>query len=116
MHRGDDIEELWGNKIVTSNQMTQEYKQIAQMAKAWATYGSSLYHDEALRDDILFALQWMYENRYGEAEKTNSGWRSTSLFNWWDWQIGVPTNLIDTLMLMESELDRETITPISVTV
>lgn len=110
MHRGDDIEELWGNKIVTSNQMTQEYKQIAQMAKAWATYGSSLYHDEALRDDILFALQWMYENRYGEAEKTNSGWRSTSLFNWWDWQIGVPTNLIDTLMLMESELDRETIT------
>ncbi len=110
MNKGTDIEELWGDKIVTSGQMTREYKQIAQMAKAWATYGSALYHDEVLRDDILFALQWMYENRYGEAEKTNSGWRSTSLFNWWDWQIGVPTNLIDTLMLMESELDRETIT------
>lgn len=110
MNKGSDIEELWGKKITASAQMTDEYTKIAAMAKAWATYGSSLYHNKTLRDDILFALQWMYENRYGEAEKTNSGWRSTNLFNWWDWQIGSPTQLIDTLMLMENELDRATIT------
>ncbi len=109
MNKGNDIEELWGKKITTTAEMTARYGNIAAMAKAWATYGSSLYHNESLRDDILYALQWMYENRYGEAEKTNSGWRNTGLFNWWDWQIGTPTYLIDTLMLMESELDLPTI-------
>lgn len=109
MNKGKDIEELWGNKITTTWDMTMKYENIRALALAWGTYGSSLYHNTKLRDDILFALQWMNQNRYGEAEMKGTGWRSTSEFNWWDWEIGSPSRLIDTLMIMESELDQKTI-------
>ena len=33
-----------------------------------------------------------------------TGWRDPAAFNWWDWQIGAPLRLINTMMLMEEFL------------
>lgn len=109
MNKGSDIEELWGQLDVTSEDMREEYYRISEMAIAWGMRGSSLYHNTQLRDDILYALEWMYKNRYGQDQMNGRGWKPTKDDNWWDWQIGAPGALVEILMIMESEVDRATI-------
>lgn len=110
LRKGENIVDLFSDHpISTTAQLTTRYREIYQMALAYATYGSSLYQNEQLREDILYALEWMYNNKYGQAEIEGRGWRSTSIFNWWDWEIGVPGHMINTLMLMEEFVTMEKI-------
>ena len=103
--------ELFSGITTTATaQMTSTYSMLYEMALAYATCGCELYHNEALKDDILYGLRWMYENRYGRAEMSGTGWRNTADFNWWDWKIGSPKRLISTLMLMEDQLTQTEIT------
>ncbi|MBQ4109425.1 MAG: discoidin domain-containing protein [Clostridia bacterium] len=96
-------------KPTASSGMSSEYQHILRMAKAWAQYGSEVYHNEQLKNDILYALEWMYENRYGLDEIANNenAWRDHTLTNWYDWQIASPQYLVDILMLMEEHLTAE---------
>ncbi len=91
---------------VSSSNMTAEYTQIRYMALAWAQRGQELYHNEELKNTILYCLEWMYENRFGEDEIENNenAWRDHTLTNWYDWQIDTPMKLIDIMMLMEDSL------------
>lgn len=93
-----------GTTTTTSNNMTSDYSKIYNMALAYGTPGSSLYKNEDLRDDILYALEWMHKNRYGYAEIEGTGWRSPRAFNWWDWQIGTPNHLTKIMLIMEEFL------------
>lgn len=85
-----------------SADLTVAYGRIHRMAQEFASEGSDVYQNEEVKDAILYALQWMYENRYGEKqmENTPDSWRNQFLFNWWDWEIGSPGHLISILMLM----------------
>ena len=102
-----------GRAAEKSTDMTSEYTQIYYMALAWAQYGSEYYHNEKLLDDILYALDWMFENRYGYDEIKNEPgtvWRDHTLTNWYDWQIATPQILTNTMMLVEDYLTPEQIT------
>ncbi|MBQ8526672.1 MAG: hypothetical protein IJ460_08160 [Clostridia bacterium] len=90
----------------SSADMTTTSMYFYQMALGYGTYGSSLYGDEALLEDILYCLEWFYENRYGadEAENNENAWRDRNQFNWHDWRIGTPKNLISTLMIVRRHL------------
>ncbi len=90
-----------------SNDMTREYQTIRRMAIGYATYGSECYHNPELLADILYALEFMYTHYNGEAELEERGWRSVRQFNWWDWQIGSPMALMDTMVLVDEHLDIE---------
>lgn len=99
-----------GKAPTNSANMTTEYTQIYYMALAWAQYGSEFYHNEELLDDILYALDWMFENRYGYDEienDPNKVWRDHTLTNWYDWQIASPKVLTNTMMLVEDYLTAE---------
>ena len=98
-----------GITTTASSHMTSTYSQLYNMALAYGTYGCELYHDKELKEDILYGLEWMYENRYGQDEINGTGWRSTTDYNWWDWQIGSPRWLISILMIMEDELTEKEI-------
>ena len=98
-----------GSAPDVTDDMTTEYAMIKNMALAWGTYGCSLYHNEDLQKDIQYALDFMRDNRYGEAEVNGTGWKSTSDYNWYDWKIGSPSKLVDILMIMEETLDIDTI-------
>lgn len=75
------------------------YQRIRSMALAWATRGSALQGDEALKADIIDALSWMHANVY------NQNYSTSRLYgNWWHWGIGIPKNLCDTVILMYDEL------------
>ncbi|RAV22012.1 polysaccharide lyase family 8 super-sandwich domain-containing protein [Paenibacillus contaminans] len=94
---------LWSDLTSTtdSSQLSTAYGALRTMALAYAIEGSSLYGNEALRDDIIGGLDWMYENRYNE--------RKTEYGNWWDWEIGTPQIVNDILVLMYDDLTPEQI-------
>ena len=87
-----------------SDHMHQCYNLLYRMARVWGTYGAPLYHNEDLKNDILFGIEWMYQNRYGQKEIEGRGWRNPREFNWWDWEIGSPQYLIPTMLIMEEYL------------
>lgn len=100
-----------GITTTTTLDMRNTSDYIYKMARAYGTYGCSLYQDKDLLADLLYAVDWFYENRYGndEAENNENAWRDRNLYNWYDWRIGVPDNWIPTLMILKDELSSEQI-------
>ncbi|WP_164821533.1 polysaccharide lyase family 8 super-sandwich domain-containing protein [Paenibacillus koleovorans] len=90
---------LWSNlqSVTLSSHITSAYGRLRAMALAYQTKGSSLENDAALAADIVSALDWMYANRYSES--------TTRYNNWWDWEIGAPLALNDTVVLMYDQLN-----------
>ena len=93
-----------GDNTVTTADMTAVYRKLYSMVLGYGTPGAGLYHNDELKNDILYAIEWLYRNRYGEAEMNGTGWHSTSGYNWWDWKIGSPINLVKSLLIMEDDL------------
>ncbi len=98
-----DANALWEDVIDKSNadtaRITKAYGMIRDMALAYSTKGTAVYHDEALRDDILAALEWMHTYQYNPSKN--------SVPNWWDWEIGTPQALMDILVLMYEDMPAE---------
>lgn len=98
----DNRQELWAQYDTTkvSAQLTYTFQNLRTMAKAYASEGSSLYHNQQLKEDILDALEWTYDNRYHE----NFG---KIYDNWYHWCIAIPQTLGDILTLMYDDLRPE---------
>ncbi|SHO48412.1 polysaccharide lyase family 8 super-sandwich domain-containing protein [Anaerocolumna xylanovorans] len=79
------------------------FERIYAMALAYASKGSQYYKNEALKTEIISALEWMYTNVYNE----NYSVKDKLYGNWWHWQIGMPQNLANTVILMYDVLDKE---------
>ncbi|MEL3906211.1 MAG: polysaccharide lyase family 8 super-sandwich domain-containing protein [Treponema sp.] len=94
---GKNRSELWGKygSSYISDHLTQTLIDLRFMARAFAAKDSPLYKNRKLKNDILQALQWFYENRYNERITP-----AAMYGNWWDWCIGVPQKLCDILILM----------------
>lgn len=105
-----DKDDLWDDlEKGTTESMTISYQRIFRMALAYGTYGTKLYNNKKLKNIILSALEWMYLNRFGEKEIENKGWRDITAYNWWDWAVGAPMFLMNTLLIMEKELEHNKI-------
>lgn len=87
-----------------SADMTAQYKHLRNMVDGYATYGSDYYHNPKLKEDVLFSLEWLYQNLYGQREIEGVGWRKTTSYNWWDWYQGTTICLTESLLLMEEDL------------
>jgi hyaluronate lyase len=103
MHMAADTDRLWDDAagfndpkgLLASAAVTSNALRLRQMSLAYATPGSSLYHDAALGKATLAGLDWLVLHHY-RAGKPSIG-------NWWDWQIGTPLYLLDVLSLMHAE-------------
>ena len=101
---------LFGEKAPTeSGELKLQYDQIFRMAEPYGTVGCRGYRSKELLDDVLYALDWMHDNMYGENLLTDSSFRSYKLFDWWDWYVGGPCPMMDTLMIIEDAIDKERI-------
>ncbi|MBA2938381.1 Ig-like domain-containing protein [Paenibacillus sp. CGMCC 1.16610] len=98
LNKSADRTLVWNDLASTTDsaQVTTSYSRLRTMALAYTLKGSSLYHNEALKIDILNTLDWLNANRYNES-KTEYG-------NWWDWEIGAPQIMNDILVLMYEHL------------
>ena len=95
-----------------SADITTAYTRVCKMAMAYSCYGGELYGNESLLDDILYSLDWLAANRYNsdiKSKTSGAAWVVTGFDNWWDWKIGVPKQLIPTLMMIENHLTRKKI-------
>ncbi|AFC31656.1 putative xanthan lyase XalB [Paenibacillus mucilaginosus 3016] len=81
-----------------SAEITEGYDRLKAMALAYSTKGGSLEKNEALKADIIRGLDWMGDNRYTVRKAYG---------NWWDWEIGAPLRLEDTMILMYNDLTAE---------
>ena len=62
------------------------FSRIEQMATAYSAKGSSLYHDEDLKADIIGAMEWVYATMYNDTMDVTKDIYG----NWWHWFIGMP--------------------------
>lgn len=77
-----------------SSTITSYFGRIEDMAIAYKTYGSELYLDETLYDDIVYALNWMKAKYSSETSRYD---------NWYDFEIGTPKIIVNILVLMYDE-------------
>lgn len=107
MNKDSNILSLFGTTPCTeSAHMTSQFNQLYKLVEAYGTYGTKYYKDKKLRKEILYSLEWLYENLYGEDEINGTGWRDTGLHDWWDWYYGSARPLCDTLLIMEEDLTK----------
>ena len=114
---GSHVESLWrdldlklnfvsgSSDAALSEPLNTAYTRLQAMAVAYAAENCSLYHNADLKERILYALEWLYDNGYNEkydVEKKLYG-------NWWHWEIGIPQALASTVILMYEDLTPEEI-------
>ncbi|HEY3501989.1 MAG TPA: polysaccharide lyase 8 family protein [Actinocatenispora sp.] len=101
---------LWSDLASTtaSHDVTANFSRIAQIANSWATAGTTHHADTAVADAILGALDWMSEHRYNTT--------LTRYDNDWDWEIGAPTQLNNTMVLLYDVLGADRLARLTGTV
>lgn len=76
------------------------FKDLPQLAKAYRTEKSRFFHSNALGETVTTLLRELARQVYHTEAKERD--------NWWEWEIGLPTAVFDTLMLMGDVVDTET--------
>lgn len=89
---------LWTDQAnwAASATISNSYGRLDSMAAAWATPNTSLYHNASLAADIVAALDWLNVNHYNAT--------LTFYDNWFDWQIGTPKILGNTMTRLYTQL------------
>jgi hyaluronate lyase len=98
LQKAPDRASLWTDIARTnvSADISSNYGRLRDMTVAWATPGQTLYQDAGLLADIVSALDWLDAHRYNS--------KSSEYDNWWDWEIGTPAILVDTVILLYDQL------------
>ena len=118
MNRGSAVPILWGDNAPTaSGELKLQYDRVLRMSLPFGTIGCRSYMSKELLSDILYALDWLYNNMYGENVVTDTSFRSWKDYDWWDWYVGAASPLMDILIIIEdsisSALIRKYITPVA---
>ncbi|HZG17382.1 MAG TPA: polysaccharide lyase 8 family protein [Candidatus Bathyarchaeia archaeon] len=94
---------LWADLNNWSNpeHITSTYMRIRELAVAYATKGSKYENDQQLKNDIVEALDWLYEKKYNENTK--------DFGNWWSWELGIPLQLTEIMIILYDDLTSEQI-------
>ncbi|ANZ16093.1 lyase [Streptomyces noursei ATCC 11455] len=76
--------------------VTRSYSRLATMALAWAQLGTGRTDDPDLATAVRTGLDHLDRTVYHPA--------TTPYGNWWEWQIGTPRLLLDTLAVLDEHL------------
>jgi len=108
MNRGDHIPILFGSEPPSESiDLIIQYDRILRMAQPYGTIGCRGYKSKELLADIIYALDWMYDNMYGANVLSDESYRSYRQYDWWHWYVGGACPMMDTVMIIEEELSRE---------
>lgn len=75
---------------------------IQSMAVVYASKGSQYYQDEDLKKEILYALQWYYDNVWNERLDNKA-----MFGNWYHWWISLPQGISNIVILMHDEMSAD---------
>lgn len=85
----------------TSANLTATYRKLEEMAKQVTNPSSRYYQDETVIRTVRDSMEWMHKHVYN-SEKSIVG-------NWWDYEIGTPRAINNTLSLMKEYFSDEEI-------
>ncbi|HFO1644362.1 TPA: polysaccharide lyase 8 family protein [Staphylococcus aureus] len=118
MKTESDRKHLWESSKdldTKSADMTRTYRNIEKISEAMKHKNTKLKTDEN-KTKVKDALEWLHKNAYGKepdkkvADLTsnfkNKTSRNTNL-NWWDYEIGTPRALTNTLILLQEDFTDE---------
>ncbi|HCY8319228.1 TPA: polysaccharide lyase 8 family protein [Staphylococcus aureus] len=98
-----------------SADMTRTYRNIEKIAEAMKHKNTKLKTDQN-KTKVKDALEWLHKNAYGkEPDKkvkelsenfTKTTGKNTNL-NWWDYEIGTPRALTNTLLLLNGDISND---------
>lgn len=99
-----------------SADMTRTYRNIEKIAEAMNHPKTALKNDEN-KKKLKDALEWLHKNAYGKDPdkkvadlKTNfskSAPQKNTNLNWWDYEIGTPKSLTNTLILLNGDISSD---------
>lgn len=110
--RNSEKSGIWDQMVKNSNDILWEDKSdwktnsanlklmtdnIQKMAIQYNTPNSIWYKNEELKQDILYAVDWYYQNGYNERITNRYG-------NWFHWEVSIPKNLGNIYILMKDEI------------
>ncbi|HCX2539432.1 TPA: polysaccharide lyase 8 family protein [Staphylococcus aureus] len=118
MKTESDRKYLWDSAKNLDNKsadMTRTYRNIEKIAEAMKHPKTTLNTDQN-KNKVKDALEWLHKNAYGkEPDKkvkelsenfTKTTGKNTNL-NWWDYEIGTPKALTNTLILLNDQFSNE---------
>ncbi|WP_111603318.1 polysaccharide lyase 8 family protein [Streptomyces sp. Amel2xB2] len=76
--------------------ITQSYQRLATMTQGYVQDGTGQTGDTGLRDAVLTGLAHVHERVYHAGQEPYG--------NWWEWQIGTPRLLLDTVAMLYDEI------------
>ena len=104
----DEINTLglpFSSSMTDTQDMNDIYYKIRQMAMGYAVKGGEINNDEQFLKDIIYSLDYMHDNYYTKKDKNIF----PGFDNWWNWYIGIPQALIETIVYIKDELTEEQI-------
>ncbi|HDA2332766.1 TPA: polysaccharide lyase 8 family protein [Staphylococcus aureus] len=119
MKTESDRKYLWAgaeNLETNSSHMTRTYRNIEKIAEAIKHPKTTLKNDEN-KKKVKDALEWLHKNAYGKEPdkkvaaltsnfKNKTTGKNTNL-NWWDYEIGTPKSLTNTLILLNGDISSD---------
>ncbi|MFC3494039.1 polysaccharide lyase 8 family protein [Glycomyces rhizosphaerae] len=101
MDRGDQRTAVWPDLAPVSDaaNANNSYRQLYRIAVAWATPGTSQYGDETIAAAVVDSLALLYDGGYNE--------RVEQVGNWYWWEIGTPTALLKTCVILYDHIPAE---------
>lgn len=110
---------LWENSKyldTKSADMTRTYRNIEKIAEAMKHPKTTLKND-GNKTKVKDALEWLHENAYGKepdkkVKELTENFKITDsskkkALNWWDYEIGTPKSLTNTLILLNDQFSNE---------
>lgn len=82
-----------------SSDLTKAYRRLEQMAQIVENPSSRYYHNKEVVMKVRDGMKWLYEHVYNE-NKTIDG-------NWWDYEIGTPRAIVNTLIYMHAYFSQD---------
>ncbi|NGJ83635.1 polysaccharide lyase 8 family protein [Staphylococcus aureus] len=119
MKTESDRKYLWAgaeNLETNSSHMIRTYRNIEKIAEAMKHPKTTLKNDEN-KKKVKDALEWLHKNAYGKEPdkkvaaltsnfKNKTTGKNTNL-NWWDYEIGTPKSLTNTLILLNGDISSD---------
>ncbi|HDT6306765.1 TPA: polysaccharide lyase 8 family protein [Staphylococcus aureus] len=118
MKTESDRKYLWDSAKDLDNKsadMTRTYRNIEKIAEAMKHKNSKLNTPDN-KNKVKDALEWLHKNTYGKEPTdkvkeltenfTKKTGKNTNL-NWWDYEIGTPRALTNTLLLLNGDISNE---------
>lgn len=102
---GIDISAKATVDVENSDNLYKTTQNIYKMALAYGTAGTKYYHQKQYEDIICDAIQKFYDQAFSKYYDYSKD--GLMFGNWWNWEIGMPTQLSDTFVFMENALNQK---------